>query len=327
MKGVLIRDSRWRLKLIRKDIKYFWNFSRYLITRKAQSEPLIRIDTEALRPDYSRPLCLFCSFDKESVIRESVYWYLKELLLAGFNIIFISTSDTISDVDLEKLSQCCIRIINRENKGYDFYGWKTALEKYPQYQLHKSLLLANDSVIGPLFSMRDLLPKLESYDADIIGMTDCFHFHPHLQSYFIYCKKKVVTSKEFALFFQRVDILDLKIAIIRKYEVGFSRFLGRRFRIAALYDVREVVNRVNYHQKPVRWINPTFHLWKTLITDFKFPFLKRNLLTDNVTNKQEVLETLRTHTSYNVDLLVNWLTQHSNEHEAQTASQPGFSDK
>ena len=96
-----------------------------------------------------------------------------------------------------------MRIINRENKGYDFYGWKTGLEKYTRYKDHVGLLLANDSVIGPLFSISNIVSTLENCDADVIGMTDSFQFHPHLQSYFLYCKKNVVLSEEFLRFLKR----------------------------------------------------------------------------------------------------------------------------
>jgi lipopolysaccharide biosynthesis protein len=255
-----------------------------------------------LSPSYEKPVCLFCSYDKDSSVKESVYYYLNALRLAGFDIIFISTSEMIEDADLEKLSGYCIRIMCRENKGYDFYGWKTALEKYPQYKLHSGLLLANDSVLGPLFDFNDIVDRLENCDADIIGMTNSFQFHPHLQSYFLYCKKKVILSEEFARFFQNVEVLELKIAIIRRYEVGFSRLLGRHFRIMALYDLKQLVARVGYYEKPVKWVNP-FLLWKPLITEFKFPFLKKSLLTSKkVRDQDEIPIILARYTTYNLDI-------------------------
>ena len=303
MKNFVKWHLRWTVRPIIKDLKYFRQLSFYLLTRKSISEkPLIRQYREGLPPSYERPVCLFCSYDKDSSVKESVYYYLNALKLAGFDIIFISTSETIGDADLEKLSGYCIRIMCRENRGYDFYGWKTALEEYPQYKLHTALLLANDSVLGPLFDISDIVARMENCDADIIGMTNSFQFHPHLQSYFLYCKKNVILSEEFARFFQNVEVLELKIAIIRKYEVGFSRLLGRHFRIMALYDLRQLVARVGYHEKPVKWVNP-FLFWKPLITEFKFPFLKKSLLTGKkVQDRVEIPKILARYTTYNLDI-------------------------
>ncbi|SOD41708.1 rhamnan synthesis F family protein [Nitrosovibrio sp. Nv4] len=293
---------KWPLKAIAKDLRYFRDLSFYLLTRENITEkPLVRLHKEGVSSNYDRPICLFCSYDKENIVKENVYYYLNELMLAGFDIVFISSSDTIVDADLKKLSKCCIKIINRENRGYDFYGWKTGLEKYPQYKFHVGLLLANDSVLGPLFNITDIIARLENCEADIIGMTNCFHFYPHLQSYFLYCKKTVVLSEEFLRFFQEVKVLELKVAVIRKYEVGFSRILSHRFRIAALYDLERVLTQISYREKPMKWIEPTFHLWKPLVTEFKFPFLKKSLLTRRGVSTEEVSKVLTENNStYNL---------------------------
>jgi hypothetical protein len=302
---------KWQIKALLKDFKYVRDLSFYLLARKGISEkPSVRLYEEGeVSPDYDKPLCFFCSYDEESIVRKNVYHYLDQLKLAGFNIIFISSSEAVSDADLKKLSKCCVRIINRENKGYDFYGWKTGLEKYAQYKVHAGLLLVNDSVLGPLFSIRDILARLENCDADIVGMTDSFHVCPHLQSYFLYCKKNVVLSEEFSGFFKEVEVLELKIAVIRRYEMGFSRLLRHRFRLSALYGLEPVLARIDYHQKPLKWVEPTFHLWKPLITEFQFPFLKKSLLVRKGVSMEEVSAVLAESGSpYNLDILNDWIT-------------------
>ncbi len=272
---------KWTVKSILKDLGYQYELLLYALTREQSSkEPHVRYNVEgAISPDHVRPLCLFSSYDSESVVRESVYHYLRKLEMAGFDTVFISTSAGISESDLKKLAGCCIRIISRENRGYDFYSWKVGLDQYPHYQEHAGLLLANDSVHGPLFDFGDIISRLESCDADIVGMTDNFRYYPHLQSYFIYCKRPVVLSKEFVNFFSHVKAIQLKSAVIRKYEVGFAQILGKQFRLAALYPLEDILAQATYRERPKSEIDSTFRLWKPLITKFKFPFLKRSLLT------------------------------------------------
>lgn len=306
----MIKSIKWPIKAVVKDLKYVLDLTLYSLTRAdVKEKPLVRYyEKGSVSPNYDRPICLFCNYDKENIIRANVYYYLNALILAGFDIVFISSSDTISEADLQKLSGYCIRIMNRENRGYDFYGWKTGLEKYSQYNDHAGLLLANDSVIGPLFDISDIITKLENCDADIIGMTDCFHFYPHLQSYFLYCKKNVILSEEFIRFFSEVNVLELKIAIIRKYEVGFSRLLGHRFRISALYGLEHALAQINYDKKPMRWIEPTVHLWKPLITEFKFPFLKKSILTRKGVSTEKISAVLaESGSAYNPDILTDWI--------------------
>lgn len=282
----------------------------YMITKRASSEkPIVRYSERGyLAPNYDRPICFFCGYDEKNIIKKNVYHYLNELMQAGFDIVFISSNKIVSDTDLEKLSKLCIRIIVRENRGYDFYGWKIGLQEYPQYHLHSALLLANDSVLGPLFSIRKIITRLENNDADIIGMTDSLHFYPHLQSYFLYCKKSVMVSEEFTDFFSRVEVLGFKMAIVRKYEVGFSQLLARRFKLSALYSLESILNRIHYTDRPKNWIDATVYLWKPLIIEFKFPFLKKNLLIKRGVSIEEISEVFaESSANYTVDMLAEYI--------------------
>lgn len=299
-------SAYWRLKAITRDLGYLYALSLDFFTKnETRKQPGIGYSRKgSLKPDYDKPVCFFCSYDEENTVRRNIFFYLNELVQAGFNVVFISSSDTVSDGDLKKLSKFCVRIIIRENRGYDFYGWKIGLQEYPQYHAHSALLLANDSVLGPLFSIRDIIARLENKDADIVGMTDCLRFHPHLQSYFLYCKKSVVVSEEFTSFFDRVEVLGFKMAIIRRYEVGFSRLLSHRFKLSALYNLEGVLDRIQYLERPKNRIDPTFHLWKPLITEFEFPFLKKSILIRRGISIEEIATALADSGSrYSIDIL------------------------
>ena len=285
-----ILPLKWKIKLILKDLGYRCELLLYALKREQFSrEPHIRYSVEgAISPDHDRPLCLFSSYDRENIVRENVYHYLQKLEMAGFDTVFISTSAGISKSDLKKLAGYCIRIINRENRGYDFYSWKVGLEQYSHYREHAGLLLANDSVYGPLFDFGDIITRLENCDADIVGMTDNFQYYQHLQSYFIYCKRPVVSSKEFIKFFGQVKVIHLKSAVIRKYEIGFSRVLRKQFLLEALYPLESMLNQARHLGYSKGEVDPTHILWKSLITEFKFPFLKRSLFTKRGIGIQEI---------------------------------------
>ncbi|MDN5753828.1 MAG: lipopolysaccharide biosynthesis protein, partial [Nitrosospira sp.] len=73
------------IKAAFKDLKYGFNLAFYSLSRKnRKKKPLIRYcENGSVSPDYDRPVCLFCNYDKESVIRDHVYHYLNALVLAG----------------------------------------------------------------------------------------------------------------------------------------------------------------------------------------------------------------------------------------------------
>jgi rhamnosyltransferase len=299
----------WCYKQIIIELKYFRSlFLGFFQKKELRTKPSIRhLHNGNLLPDYARPVCFFCSYDKNSTIKKNIYYYLDELKLAGFDIIFISSSDGISETDLKKLSNLCIKIINRENRGYDFYGWKIGLQIYPQYPLHKALLLANDSVLGPFFNLRGIVDRLESNDADIVSMTDSLQFHPHLQSYFLYCKKSVSVSKEFTDFFNRIRVLGFKMAIVRKYEVGFSQSLSRRFKLCALFSLENNLNRIQLLDKPMNLVDATHDLWKPLITELKFPFLKKRVVVKKSLTIEEIAKVLaESDSTYSIDILADY---------------------
>ena len=109
-------------------------------------------------------------------------------------------------------------------------------------------------------------------------MTDSLQFRPHLQSYFLYCKKTVSNSQEFISFFNSINVLGFKMAIVRKYEVGFSQSLCNRFKLSALYSLENTLSRIQRLEKPRNLIDATHDLWKPLITELKFPFLKKRIV-------------------------------------------------
>jgi len=271
---------KWLAKAALQNIKYAGRLlADAVMPRNGRNLPLVRFSVGGKDPSFAHPLCIVSSFDGESRVRRYLFMLIEAMSSAGFDIVFVSASAGLSDVDVEKLGSTCVRVISRENFGYDFYSWKTGMAEYPDYARHAGLLLLNDSVMGPLFDIGDLVGRLEAFPADIVGMTDSTRFCRHLQSYFVYFKRHVVNSVEFRAFFDAVEAEDYKEAIIRRYEVGLSRLLKKKYTIGALYELEQVREKSGYTARPLAWTNPTVHLWRELIEDWRFPFLKKSVIT------------------------------------------------
>lgn len=249
-------------------------------------------------------ICIFSHFDPNGAVEDYVIHYLQELKSIGFETIFISTSPHLENNSIRQLEKITGSIIVRQNAGYDFGSYKVGIDYIKNDLQHTSrLLLTNDSVFGPFSSIQKAID--DSADDEILGMTDSFDHHYHLQSYFLLYGKEIIKDPEFMKFWGGVKILDadtpdFKKKIILDYEVGGSvHFQKNGMKLRAQFPVEETLTTIfqRYLEKlretkhqPLSVIRPllvnfnsTHVYWKELI-EAGFPFIKRELLLKNPTN-------------------------------------------
>jgi lipopolysaccharide biosynthesis protein/SAM-dependent methyltransferase len=218
-------------------------------------------------------VCLFSSYSFAGKVEEYVFFYLAELKKAGLSIVFISTSP-LPDSCVSRLSQYAFLIIERENKCPDFGSWKAGLSLLNWGKLN-SLLLTNDSVFGPFVDLGTIISSMNN-KYDVWGMTDNYEIDYHLQSYFLYFKKRAITSERFQNFWKNVDLSATKDEVIHKYEVGISKlFRDSEFRLGAYANI-DVISKDSVHGRKV--INPLLVFSRSLIKKHQFPFFKRELI-------------------------------------------------
>ena len=250
-------------------------------------------------------LCIFSHFDPKGVIDDYVLYFIKKLSDANIDIIFVTTSPSLPDQEANKLSPFCFKVILRENKGRDFGAYKTGFDiAKPLLSSYEKLIIANDSVYGPLFDLTPLLNLNNNLDA--WGATDSIAYHQHIQSYFIVFNRNVFLSKPFEKFWRKVTNLYSRHTIVQAYEIGFSKYLSRSgFKLGALcnwHHLKENVLQNNFSCVPYKIadrlknepLNPTHFFWNIIITDYNVPFIKRELLVKNperldISNWQEFI--------------------------------------
>lgn len=264
------------------------------------------------RWDGARPLAgarrvvVFVHYDRQGVVHDFVQHYLNQLHNLGFAIVFVSNAPRLPQV--ERLRELCALVIRRDNVGYDFGAYKEGIEAIPDLAALDALLLANDSVYGPLNHLASLLDRMGPEDADVWGASDSWEMSFHLQSYFLLFHRAALAAPAFAAFWKRLRYVQSKTWIVRKYEIGLTRALRRAglrcraafpYRQAAAALIEAVVERNiagDSQMDPVRktFIQQVFHtvnagvplngthfFWDYLIAQMSFPFLKRDLLQKN----------------------------------------------
>lgn len=202
-----------------------------------------------------------------------------------FKIFFISNSSIkkeYRDALADKIPDC--EIYERENRGADFGAWKWAIEQNLVPDDTDYLLLTNDSLYGPFFSLAPVIETMKSRrDVDFWGLTDSYAGSWHLQSYFLLLSKTVIGSDAFKGVFKQ-DFSRLgKLDIIKMGEVNLTRSLsGQGFMGLAYIPYKQL--DPNFEEWETK--NPTHFFWDTLLEKFKFPFVKKELILQNPENLQ-----------------------------------------
>lgn len=223
-------------------------------------------------------VCLFAHFDHDNIVDEYVFCYLQEINRVGYKIVFITTCSSLKQYDIDQLGETCIDIIVRDNNGWDFSGWAEVINGHLELFDASNLLLANDSVYGPIGSLRDFIQRMSSSSYDFWGATISYQIKPHLQSYFINFGSKILKSKVFHSFWADIKQQPDKNETILKYEIGLTETLksagfvyGSSFGAANRYQCIEGINL----------LNPSHHLFDIMLQQHGCPFLKVELVRNN----------------------------------------------
>jgi lipopolysaccharide biosynthesis protein len=220
-------------------------------------------------------VCFFAHHDSDGDVAAHVLHYLTELNRAGFAIVFVTTSALTARAAIA-VEVVCHAVLVRENEGLDFGSWAAAFARYGG-ELRGELLLANDSVYGPLGDLDATLDTLLAHDADFFGLVENLEPSPHLQSWFVLLRPRAYQSAAFrsvlALPFGRMT----KHEIIDAGEIGLTRALiaaGLRYGAA----VRPARIGPLWRTLP---FNPAQLLWRELVEAGLLPFIKVEVLRDN----------------------------------------------
>ena len=253
-------------------------------------------------------LCIFSHFDPDDIIDEYVINYLESINNLEFDIIFVSTSEKLDNIEINKIKFLCKKIIIKKNNGYDFGSWVVGLDSIRNnISLYDNLIICNDSVYAPLFNLADIFSKMNKRNCDFWGITDSYQHSYHLQSYFIFFKKTLFSSKFFWNFWDNYKLYNKKRNIIKNYEVNLTKyFISNGFKSDVLCPT---IDFPDYAK-----VNTTHNNWKALITKYKCPIIKIELLKKNPLNINiDDAETMiKNENYYNFDLIKNHLNRFKN---------------
>jgi len=254
-------------------------------------------------PEKPRRICLFAAYDGDGIVDDYVLEYLRDLALHA-DIYYLADSP-MQDVEMAKLDGLVKGAWGQRHGMYDFGSWSILardLVGWDVIETYDEMVLANDSCYlvhrleetfktmaerpcawwglqatkglystmhqnkipeGAPLSIADIKrDHLDAYETDAT-------YDFLVGSYFLAFRKDVINDAGFRKLLDNVDEEANKLRIIRKYEIGLTRFLmGKGYEFDTLVDT-------------VTKEHPIFSERAFDLIDEGFPLLKRYLLSEN----------------------------------------------
>ncbi|WP_298224437.1 rhamnan synthesis F family protein [Acidocella sp.] len=265
---------------------------------------------------------LFMHFDRHGNVRRQLLDYIRAFRENGRDVVFVTNSGRLAVEAEAALRELCAAVVIRRNAGYDFGAWADVLDRLglPRAETQE-LILANDSLFGPLVPLGDVLRRLNYAKADVWGLTESWQLRYHLQSYFLAFGPAALRTEGFTKFWRAVRPVPMKSYVIKRYEVGLTQAMTKLgLKCAALWPYEMLTAMVGrdelaqllaeeetligkadpaqtmrkeqalYIRESVAQrlpLNPTSDLWRQLLLS-GFPFIKRELLRDNPSDVLDV---------------------------------------
>lgn len=185
-------------------------------------------------------IAIFVHYDQDSLIENYVITYLSALNEVANEVYFVSNCPQLKETELKKIQPYVKDITLRENIGGDFAAWQSVLLQLSLDSISKKydeLILANDSCYMIAKSFKPMFDSMTKENSDMWGITESIqpfyedgekkvHIHPHLQSFFLVFKKKLLQSDLFQDFWKSVNPAFSRDETIIHYET----YLTQHFR-------------------------------------------------------------------------------------------------
>lgn len=263
-------------------------------------------------------LIIYFFFDETGVVDEYVSFMLNSLSALSNEILIVSNGFLNYDgkVCLEKYGT----LLQRPNQGYDVWAYKTALEYIGWEKLASfdETVLMNSTIMGPVFPFSDMFSTMDQKDLDFWGITKSFesndnfisceygYIPEHIQSHFICCRRTLIESETFQLYWKNMPPIKAYEDSIGKHEVIFTKKMSDA---GFCWDIYVKMDWLKVYSD-----NPILMCPMKLVYDEKCPIIKRrsffqdpgSFLNHNSGESSERLFKFIEHqTDYPVDLIWN----------------------
>ena len=263
-------------------------------------------------------LAIYFFYDKDGVGREYNYFFVESLCHVA-SYIHIVVNGKLTDDSRCRFQSISDAVQERENTGFDVWAYKEAMEAIGADKLkdYDELILCNFTCYGPVYPFEEMFAQMEKRDCSFWGVTK----HPeqknfllpnkegwiyeHLMSHFIVIRRDMFTSGAFRYYWDTMRPIRTKVESTAYHETQFTKYFEDiGYKSDSYIDLKDYKGRVN---------NYTIFLPDELLLKSRCPLVKRRAfffpLYDDILDvstghhSARLLEYIREHTTYEVDMI------------------------
>ena len=267
----------------------------------------------------SKRLLIYFFYDNDGVVDSYITYLLTDIKKSVDRILFVSNGK-LEKNSKEKIAVLVDDIYERRNEGLDVWAYKTAIERIGLDKIkeeYDELILMNYTIMGPIYPFSEMFEAMAKEDVDFWGLTRHHKqanakpelFGPdgipdHLQSHFIAVRKKMLASKEFKKYWEKMPEIENYEDSILKHETKFTRHFSKHgFKWKAYVDTEDLEGFTTH---------PILFAPVDLIKNKRCPvFKRRSFMHDHVDmmynsvgeHSYELMKHLKEHTDYDTDMI------------------------
>lgn len=263
-------------------------------------------------------LLIYFFYDADGIVDRYVP-YMLEGLREHCTEIFVICNGKLTPEGRGKLENIADEVYVRENKGFDVWAYKTALEHYGWDKLaeYDEVIMMNHTIMGPIYPFKEMFDKMNSKDLDFWGIT-AYHKVPydpfgtisfgyipwHIQSSFIAVRNKMLKSSEFHDYWKTRPEINNYNDAVGKHEAIFTKTFQDKGYVCESYIDDEYLRECTDH--------PISRMPLEMARDYRCPIFKRKLFFNNYEDflwsstggqNRQLLEFLDKETDYDIDMV------------------------
>ncbi len=273
-------------------------------------------------------LLIYFFYDRDGVA-DSYIPYMLDDLKKNVSDMIVVINGALNDAGRAMFKSYTDSVIERENKGFDVWAYKTALDSLGWQKLadYDEIVLMNFTMMGPVYPFKDMFDTMAAKDLDFWGITQFYKtdFDPwgklpdgyipdHIQSHFIAVRSSLLNSDAFHDYWDNMPMITGYLDSVINHESRFTKHFEKAgFKWEVYCDAKELA--------PYSY-QPAVGLAKRMVEEYKCPIFKRRSFMqdyDVILNEScgqeayELFKFLDEKTDYDVNLIWDNLLRVENQ--------------
>lgn len=266
-------------------------------------------------------IAIFVFYDHEGILEPYVI-NLLDGMRDYVDFIYTVVNGFIQESGKELLELHSDKLLLRENKGFDAGAIKDAIADLTVTDMLKKydeLVIYNDTFWGFFYPLSDFFDgTAKEPEVDFWGFTewpgnasdDRIHIPEHLQSYFLYIKRRMLHSKDFLKFWNDMPYCRDFSDVLTKYEQSFTQHFNERgYQSKAYYTVEKLGEKKEFNKIPY------FVYAYDLVEKLHYPILKCKAFSieGNMADCERLIHYLEDNHLYDTRLIRDHAARFANE--------------